>query len=193
MLTIIIGITLTLTLLSVLQTKNLFDYVAEQDKNIELLNRIVNQNKKIYVKQLEEVNSLKSTLSSLKSKISRSHDELNEKVTKLYERWDIVADERITSIPKTNKDWWDAKEIVNQPITKIWKPKGLSQSKDSIVGKHNSYVEEELEINQDFANIDDSLLDDILDDEDEADSSSSSSSTQIQKPKPKKKTTQRKM
>lgn len=185
MLTIIIGIALTLTLLSVFQTKNLFDYVAEQDKNIELLNRAVNQNKKIYVKQLEEVNSLKSTLSSLKSKISRSHDELNEKIDKLYERWDIIADDRISSLPKTNKDWWDAKEIVNQPITKIWKPKGLSQTKSSILNTKSIYIEEEKEINQDFSNINDEDFEDIINNEEDDDDSTTSSGTPTQTKKPK--------
>lgn len=193
MLTILVSISIALALIAIFQFKNLSDYIDKQVKNINLLNKVVNENKESYIKQLEQLKTLENKLSSLKSKALRNNSDLKEKIDKLYERWDIISDDRITSIPKTHKDWWDAKEIINQPITKIWKPQGLSQTKSSMINTQTSYSEEDEEINQDFTSLDDCLLDDILDDEDEADSSSSSSSTQIQKPKQKKKTTQRKM
>lgn len=193
MLTILVSISIALSLIAIFQFKNLSDFIDKQVKNINLLNKVVNENKESYIKLLEQLKTLENELSSLKSKTLRNNDDLKEKIVKLYERWEILADDRITSIPKGHKEWWDAKEIVNQPTLKTWKTQGLSQTKSSMINTQTSYSEEDEEINQDFTSLDDNLLDEILDDEDEADSSSSFSSTQIQKPKQKKKTTQRKM
>jgi hypothetical protein len=135
---------------------------------------------------------LDDKVTSVKFTYLNEFEKVDKKIADLYDRWDIISHEYITSIPETVKDWHDAKLIILQPKPKIWKPKNLSQSKSSVVNAGGSYVEEEEEINQDFSVIDDELLDSILDEED-TDTSSATDNNQSKKPKPKKKSNQMKM
>lgn len=152
-------------------------HIAQNEKNINILN--------------VELKKLDDSISNIKTTSINNKDMLDKKIIELYERWKIVADDRITSIPQTNKDWWDAKEIIEQKEQKKWKGKNLSQTKDSFVNenvKYNNQVKEnEEEINQDFSEFSDEDFENIID-EDEEDSSSSSATdnTQNRKPKPKK-------
>lgn len=136
---------------------------------------------------------LDENVSNVKSKYLSEFDTLNNKISELFNRWIIVADERITSIPASNKEWFEAREIIEQKKQKIWKPKNLSQSKNSFINsKHSTYEEE---INQDFSKLSDEDFENIIDEDDEDDiSSTTSNSSQTKKPThPKKKSNQIKM
>lgn len=136
---------------------------------------------------------LDENVSNVKSKYLSEFDTLNNKISELFNRWIIVADERITSIPASNKEWFEAREIIEQKKQKVWKPKNLSQSKNSFINsKHSTYEEE---INQDFSKLSDEDFENIIDEEDEDDTSSTTTnSSQTKKPTPpKKKSNQMKM
>lgn len=136
---------------------------------------------------------LDENVSNVKSKYLSEFDTLNNKISELFNRWIIVADERITSIPASNKEWFEAREIIEQKKQKVWKPKNLSQSKNSFINsKHSTYEEE---INQDFSKLSDEDFENIIDEEDEDDTSSTTTnSSQIKKTTPlKKKPNQMKM
>ena len=136
---------------------------------------------------------LDENVSNVKSKYLSEFDILNNKISELFNRWIIVADERITSIPASNKEWFEAREIIEQKKQKVWKPKNLSQSKNSFINsKHSAYEEE---INQDFSKLSDEDFENIIDEEDEDDTSSTTTnSSQTKKPTPpKKKPNQMKM
>lgn len=131
---------------------------------------------------------LDENVSNVKSKYLSEFDTLNNKISELFNRWIIVADERITSIPASNKEWFEAREIIEQKKQKVWKPKNLSQSKNSFINsKHSTYEEE---INQDFSKLSDEDFENIIDEEDEDDTSSTTTNsaqikkTTIQKKKP---------
>lgn len=129
---------------------------------------------------------LDENVSNVKSKYLSEFDTLNNKISELFNRWIIVADERITSIPASNKEWFEAREIIEQKKQKVWKPKNLSQSKNSFINsKHSTYEEE---INQDFSKLSDEDFENIIDEEDEDDTSSTTTnSSQTKKPTPPKK------
>lgn len=136
---------------------------------------------------------LDENVSNVKSKYLSEFDTLNNKISELFNRWIIVADERITSIPASNKEWFEAREIIEQKKQKVWKPKNLSQSKNSFINsKHSTYEEE---INQDFSKLSDEDFENIIDEEDEDDTSSTTTnSSQTKKiTPPKKKSNQMKM
>ena len=82
------------------------------------------------------------------------------------ERWSIIADDRITSIPKNNKEWYEAKLIIQQPIQKTWKAPKNSQTKQSLVSTtHESDDEEDDDgdgTNQEFTEIDNQQFEEIL-------------------------------
>lgn len=191
----------TLPLISLLVSGyTLYLYFNQKQNNI-----IIEENQKLLEKHIlikdKEIKELNSNLkkyddnmSSIKYKLQSENSNLEKKVVELYDRWVIVADDRITSIPQSNKEWWEAKEIINQKKEKIWKPKNLSQSKSSIINNGNLYTEIDEEINQDFTQLDEETFENIID-EDETDSSSTGSDTnaQTKKPKPKKTTNQIKM
>lgn len=123
---------------------------------------------------------LDENVSSIKSKYLSEFDNLNNKISELFNRWIIVADERITSIPASNKEWFEAREIIEQKKQKVWKPKNLSQSKNSFINsKHSTYEE----INQDFSKLSDEDFENIIEEEDEDDTSSTTTnSSQTKKP-----------
>lgn len=118
---------------------------------------------------------LDENVSNVKSKYLSEFDTLNNKISELFNRWIIVADERITSIPASNKEWFEAREIIEQKKQKVWKPKNLSQSKNSFINsKHSTYEEE---INQDFSKLSDEDFENIIDEEDEDDTSSTTTNS----------------
>lgn len=165
-------------------------------------NNLIEENqeliKKQFVQKDTEIKALNHKLKSqedmyrsMKYKLENNTSKLEKRVSDLFDRWSIVADDRITSVPQTNRDWWDAKEIIEQKEQKKWKGKNLSQTKDSFVNenaKYNNQVEEnEEEVNQDFSEFSDEDFENIIDEDDEDSSSSSATdNTQNRKPKPKK-------
>jgi uncharacterized protein YhaN len=191
----------TLPLISLLVSGyTLYLYFNQKQNNnlIEENQKLLEKHILIKDKEIKELNiNLKKyddNMSSIKYKLQSENSNLEKKVVELYERWLILADDRITSVPQSNKEWWEAKEIINQKKEKIWKPKNLSQSKSSIINNGNQYTEIDEEINQDFTQLDEETFENIID-EDETDSSSTGSDTnaQTKKPKPKKTTNQIKM
>jgi uncharacterized protein YhaN len=191
----------TLPLISLLVSGyTLYLYFNQKQNNnlIEENQKLLEKHILIKDKEIKELNiNLKKyddNMSSIKYKLQSENSNLEKKVVELYERWLIVANSKITSIPQSNKEWWEAKEIINQKKEKIWKPKNLSQSKSSIINNGNLHTEIDEEINQDFTQLDEETFENIID-EDETDSSStgSDSNAQTKKPKPKKTTNQIKM
>jgi uncharacterized protein YhaN len=191
----------TLPLISLLvsgYTLHLYFNQKQNNNLIEENQKLLEKHILIKDKEIKELNiNLKKyddNMSSIKYKLQSENSNLEKKVVELYERWLILADDRITSVPQSNKEWWEAKEIINQKKEKIWKPKNLSQSKSSIINNGNQYTEIDEEINQDFTQLDEETFENIID-EDETDSSSTGSDTnaQTKKPKPKKTTNQIKM
>ena len=191
----------TLPIISLLVSGyTLYLYFNQKQNNnlIEENQKLLEKHILIKDKEIKELNiNLKKyddNMSSIKYKLQSENSNLEKKVVELYERWLILADDRITSVPQSNKEWWEAKEIINQKKEKIWKPKNLSQSKSSIINNGNLYTEIDEEINQDFTQLDEETFENIID-EDETDSSSTGSDTnaQTKKPKPKKTTNQIKM
>jgi len=157
------------------------------DLKINSFNKELNETKNLLNELNTKFRKLDENVSSVKSKYLSEFDTLNNKISELFNRWIIVADERITSIPASNKEWFEAKEIIEQKKQKVWKTKNLSQSKGSFINSnHSTYLEEEL--NQDFSKLSDEDFENIIDEEDEDDSSSTTTySSLIKKPTPPKK------
>jgi|GEM_PF-4186895 len=160
------------------------------EHNQELIEKYILKNEKSINKLAKELNEVKESISSLKLTLVSDFNSVESKLDDLYGRWNIVSDDRITSIPQNNKEWWEAKQIVAQAPMKVWKPKNLSQSKSGFVNenaKYNSLEQDDDELNQDFSDLSDEDFESILDDEsDDTSSSSATDQLQQQKPKPKK-------
>ena len=76
-----------------------------------------------------------------------------------------MADERITSIPKNNKEWFDAKQITQQPIQKTWKAPKNSQTKSSLISTTHESDEDDSDgdgTNQDFSEMDNTNFEKLL-------------------------------
>lgn len=164
------------------EVKELNSRISDLEKQLKVHETTIN-NTTVSIRKLDEYVSsfIRSQLLNFK--------EIEKKIYDLYDRWNIISDERIDSIPVTTKDWHLAKEIVSQAKPKIWKAKNLSQSKSSMISSGSNKIEE---INQDFSEIDDSLLDNILDEED-TDTSSATDNTQAKKSTQKQQSNQMKM
>lgn len=157
------------------------------EDNLQLQNKRIEQNTKNIIKVDNKLHDMDENISDWKLKVSSNIKDVENKVTDLYDRWDIVADDRITSIPQNNKEWWDAKQIVAQAPVKVWKPKNLSQSKSGFVNenaKYNNVEQDDDEVNQDFSELSDEDFENILDD-DSDDTSSSSATEHLQQQRPK--------
>ena len=114
----------------------------------------------------DKLNDCEKNLSSIRHSMSLQTETLKEKIATLEERWEILADERITSIPKNNKEWYDAKQITQQPIQKTWKAPKNSQTKCSLISTtHESDEEDDSDgdgTNQDFPEIDNQQFEKLL-------------------------------
>ena len=114
----------------------------------------------------DKLSDYEKNLSSIRHSISLQTETLKEKIATLEERWEILADERITSIPKNNKEWFDAKQITQQPIQKTWKAPKNSQTKQSLIkASHESDEEDDSDgdgTNPDFSEIDNQQFEKLL-------------------------------
>ena len=115
----------------------------------------------------DKLSDYEKNLSSIRHSINLQTETLKEKIATLEERWIILADERITSIPKNNKEWFDAKQITQQPIQKTWKAPKNSQTKKSLITTTHESDEEEDDsdgdgTNQDFSEIDNQQFEKLL-------------------------------
>lgn len=164
------------------------------EHNQELIEKYILKNEKSINKLAKELNEVKESISSLKLTLVSDFNSVESKLDDLYGRWNIVSDDRITSIPQNNKEWWEAKQIVAQAPMKVWKPKNLSQSKSGFVNenaKYNNVEQDDDELNQDFSELSDEDFENILDD-DSDDTSSSGSTDQLQQQKTKPRRTKQK-
>lgn len=156
------------------------------EDNQVLIEKYILKNQKNITKLEKELSKYRDSISSLKLTLVSDFKSMQSKVDDLYERWSILSDDRITSIPQNNKDWWEAKQIVAQAPQKVWKTKNLSQTKSGFINENTKYIEEE-EINQDFSELSDEDFENILDDEsDDTSSSGDTDNLQQQTPKPRK-------
>jgi hypothetical protein len=114
----------------------------------------------------DKLSDYEKNLSSIRHSMSLQIETFKEKIATMEERWLILADDRITSIPKTNKEWFDAKQITQQPIQKTWKAPKNSQTKQSLIkASHESDEEDDSDgdgTNQDFSEIDNQQFEKLL-------------------------------
>lgn len=114
----------------------------------------------------DKLGEYEKNLSTLRHTIIFQEADFKEKLALMDERWSIIADDRITSIPKNNKEWFDAKQITQQPIQKTWKAPKNSQTKKSLITTtHESDDEDDDDgdgTNQDFSEIDNQQFEEIL-------------------------------
>ena len=113
----------------------------------------------------DKLSDYEKNLSSIRHSMSLQTETLKEKIATLEERWEILADERITSIPKNNKEWYEAKMITQQPIQKSWKAPKNSQTKESLVKASHDSEEDDSDgdgTNQDFSEIDNQQFEKLL-------------------------------
>ena len=114
----------------------------------------------------DKLNDCEKNLSSIRHFMSLQIETFKEKIATMEERWLILADDRITSIPKTNKEWFDAKQITQQPIQKTWKAPKNSQTKQSLIkASHESDEEDDSDgdgTNQDFSEMDNTNFEKLL-------------------------------
>jgi len=182
----IVSLLLSLYILHMLKKEKDANILMEH--NQELIEKYILKNEKSIKKLAIELNEMKEGISTWKLNAANDIKDIKNKVTDLYKRWDIVADDRITSIPQNNKEWWEAKQIVAQAPVKVWKPKNLSQSKSGFINENSKYQNQtdEDEHNQDFSELSDEDFEKILD-EDSGDTSSSTGTENLQQQKPKRK------
>ena len=114
----------------------------------------------------DKLGDCEKTLSSIRHSMSLQIETFKEKLANMEERWLILADDRITSIPKTNKEWYEAKMIMQQPVQKSWKAPKNSQTKKSLISTtHESDEEDDSDgdgTNQDFSEIDNQQFEEML-------------------------------
>ncbi len=168
-------------------------FVNDNNKEIKDINSKYDKLHKDYSKKLKEVNyqveNNKSWAQNLEQKLITQEEEnllLEKKLESFHERWEIIADSRITSFPQNKQEWDEAKYISKQPVQKVWKAKNLSQTKSSMLtnGFKDSTDDEQ---NQDFSSLNDDDLDSILAEDESTSSSGSSgsSTTNLSQLKPK--------
>ena len=114
----------------------------------------------------DKLSEYEKNLSTLRHTITFQEADFKEKLALMDERWSIIADDRITSIPKNNKEWFEAKMIMQQPVQKSWKAPKNSQTKKSLISTtHESDDEDDDDgdgTNQDFSEIDNQQFEEIL-------------------------------
>ena len=114
----------------------------------------------------DKLSDYEKNLSSIRHSMSLQIETFKEKIATMEERWLILADDRITSIPKTNKEWFDAKQITQQPIQKTWKAPKNSQTKQSLIkASHESDEEDDSDgdgTNPDFSEMDNTNFEKLL-------------------------------
>lgn len=147
---------------AIYQIKTIKQDLVLVDEAFETYDKQITSNQKNIKTVTDKLGEYEKNLSNLKHSMSSQIETLIEKTGTLEERWLILADDRITSIPKNNKEWYDAKIIIQQPIQKNWKAPKNSQTKQSLVATtHESDDDEEDDdgdgddTNQDFSQIDD--------------------------------------
>ena len=151
---------------AIFQINSIKSYLILVDEALATYEKNFSTHQKSIKALCDKLSDCEKNLSSIRHSISLQTETLKEKIATLEERWEILADERITSIPKNNKEWFDAKQITQQPIQKTWKAPKNSQTKQSLIkASHESNEEDDSDgdgTNQDFSEIDNQQFEKLL-------------------------------
>lgn len=151
---------------AIFQINTIKNYLVLVDEAFASYDKQITSNQKTIKILADRLGDYDKNLSSIRHSISLNIETLKEKIATLEERWEILADERITSIPKNNKEWFDAKQITQQPIQKTWKAQKNSQTKQSLIkASHESDDEDDSDgdgTNQDFSEMDNTNFEKLL-------------------------------
>lgn len=151
---------------AIFQINTIKNYLVLADEAFASYDKQITSNQKTIKILADKLSDYEKNLSTIRHSISLQTETLKEKIATLEERWEILADERITSIPKNNKEWFDAKQITQQPIQKTWKAPKNSQTKQSLIkASHESDEEDDSDgdgTNQDFSEIDNQQFEKLL-------------------------------
>ena len=150
---------------AIFQINSIKSYLILVDEALATYEKNFSTHQKSIKALSDKLSDYEKNLSSIRHSISLQTETLKEKIATLEERWEILADERITSIPKNNKEWFDAKQITQQPIQKTWKAPKNSQTKESLVKASHDSEEDDSDgdgTNQDFSEIDNQQFEKLL-------------------------------
>ena len=151
---------------AIFQINSIKNYLVLVDEAFATYDKHIASHQKTIKILADKLGDNEKNLSSVRHSMSINIETLKEKIATLEERWEILADERITSIPKNNKEWFDAKQITQQPIQKTWKAPKNSQTKQSLIkASHESDEEDDSDgdgTNQDFSEMDNTNFEKLL-------------------------------
>lgn len=149
---------------AIFQINTIKNYLVLVDEALATYEKNFSTHQKSIKALSDKLGDYEKNLSSIRHSMSLQTETLKEKITTLEERWEILSDERITSIPKTNKEWYEAKMIMQQPVQKSWKAPKNSQTKNSLISTtHESDDEDDDDgTNQDFSEIDNQQFEEML-------------------------------
>lgn len=151
---------------AIYQISTIQQYLVLVDKAFESYDKQITSHQKAIKTLADKLSDYEKNLSTLRHAITFQEADFKEKLALMEDRWLILADDRITSIPKNNKEWHEAKLIIQQPIQKTWKAPKNSQTKQSLVSTtHESDDEEDDDgdgTNQEFTEIDNQQFEKML-------------------------------
>ena len=152
---------------AIFQINSIKHYLVLVDEAFASYDKQITSNQKTIKILADKLGDYDKNLSTIRHSISLQTETLKEKIATMEERWLILADDRITSIPKTNKEWFDAKQITQQPIQKTWKAPKNSQTKQSLIATTHESEEDDSDdegdgTNQDFSEIDNQQFEKLL-------------------------------
>jgi hypothetical protein len=150
---------------TIYQINSIKNYLVLADEAFASYDKQITSNQKTIKILADKLGDNEKNLSSIRHSMSLQTETLKEKIATLEERWEILADERITSIPKNNKEWFDAKQITQQPIQKTWKAPKNSQTKQSLIKASHDSEEDDSDgdgTNQDFSEMDNTNFEKLL-------------------------------
>lgn len=151
---------------AIFQINTIKNYLVLVDEALATYEKNFSTHQKSIKSLSDKLGDCEKTLSSIRHSMSLQIETFKEKIANMEERWLILADDRITSIPKTNKEWFDAKQIIQQPIQRTWKAPKNSQTKSSLISTtHESDEEDDSDddgTNQDFSEIDNQQFEEML-------------------------------
>ena len=151
---------------TIYQINTIKNYLVLVDEALATYEKNFSTHQKSIKSLSDKLGDCEKTLSSIRHSMSLQIETFKEKIANMEERWLILADDRITSIPKTNKEWYEAKMIMQQPVQKSWKAPKNSQTKKSLISTtHESDEEDDSDgdgTNQDFSEIDNQQFEEML-------------------------------
>lgn len=151
---------------AIFQINSIKSYLILVDEALATYEKNFATHQKSFKALSDKLSDYEKNLSTIRHSMSLQIETFKEKIATMEERWLILADDRITSIPKTNKEWFDAKQITQQPIQKTWKAPKNSQTKQSLIkASHESDEEDDSDgdgTNPDFSEMDNTNFEKLL-------------------------------